>query len=130
MVRPLDLAYILPLGYSPALETEYITPCKNGCECSTLKSARRWAKDGFEIPGNLIEPRRYQYHFSWLPYKRLPIKLHPFNTRKIDCTYLICTGCHKPATTFDANKINRVLGFTEPKYEAQTMDLDWTLSGF
>lgn len=121
-MRHLDLAYILPLGYSPALETEYITPCKTGCECSTLKSA---------YAGTIVEPRRYQYDFSWLPYKREMTKgPHPHPTRVTDCSYLVCTGCYKPATTYDSMKINRVLGFEKPEYKAIAMDLDWTLSGF
>lgn len=120
MSRHLDLAYILPLGYSPALETEYISPCKTGCECSTRRAM---------YSGTVIEARRYTYDFSWLPYKRLKTDSHPFHTQRIDCSYKVCTGCHKPATMNDAMKINRVLGFEKPVYKAIEMDLDWTLSG-
>lgn len=121
----LDLAYILPMGYSPALETEYIAPCKYNCECSTLKSARRYIDRGETIPSYLeIESRRYIYSFSFLPYKRKELKQHPYVGRYEDCVYLICTGCQKPASQRDAEKINRVLGFQEPVYEVIPLDLD------
>lgn len=119
---------ILPMGYSPALETEYIKPCINGCECSTIKSALRMKQNGYDIPDNLIEPRRYLYYFNWYPY-RAPNRGKDGKQygvgygHKEDVKYLICTGCHKPANTYEANKINKVLGFKEPKRVVIPIDL-------
>lgn len=123
-----DLAYILPLGYSPALEPKYIAPCKNSCECSTLKSARRSLKSGHEIPDNLIESRVYLYDFSFFPrnkpYRGKDGKQYGVGYGyKPDVSYKVCTGCQKPANTYEANKINKVLGFTEPKRVIIPLDL-------
>lgn len=113
--------HILPMGYSPALETKYITPCETDSQCSTLRYFNYTKSKGWDTDSLPIESRRFLYWFNFYPMRNKNLNT---SAHEEDCRYLICTGCHKPTNAAEANKINKVLGFEEPKRVVIPIDLE------
>lgn len=104
---------VLVNGYSPLLETKYITPCAtDGC-CWTIDLVNK----GFS--GDFLKPYTYNYQF-----RIQPTAYSKRQWPNCDLNYEACTGCNRPMRLRDAVRLNHLLGHKEPKKVIKHIDLD------
>lgn len=106
---------ILVHGYSPLFEGKWIPTCATGGECHSIGLI----KLGFDP--NDVQLKRYTYNY------RFVFRPTPENKTRwpgADMQYEACTGCDRPIQLYDSLRLNKLIGYIEPKRVIAPIDLE------
>lgn len=86
----------------------YIYACESNCKCSSIRVQKNYTDRGIDakvsplyMQVGTVYLRKEENGYSWPP----------------DFQYQHCTGCHKPATAEEAERLNTYLGIPLPEID-------------
>ena len=107
--------YVLVHGYNPIFEGKWILPCATGGECHSIGLINL----GFKADDVEIRSYRYNYRFVFRP-----VTESKRQWPGADLNYEACTGCNRPMKLYDSLRLNKLLGYIEPKRVVKKMNLE------